>query len=85
LTSESLGAIVVIVRFTHRKGERMTRKDYEAIAKDIKTTLETLEEGEHSAKRVLLIFLSNFTEYMKEDNPRFDMTKFVKACGYEVI
>ncbi len=62
----------------------MTRKDYEAMAKEIKHTMEYLE-GEHSPSRVFLLFLGNFTEYMKEENPRFDDSKFLKACGFDVL
>ena len=67
---------------TSTEGQEMTRKDYEAMAQDIKHTIEHLE-GDYSPSRVFLLFLENFTEYMKEDNPKFDISKFFKACGLD--
>jgi uncharacterized protein YpuA (DUF1002 family) len=61
----------------------MTRKDYEAIASDIKHAHERwIDANEQElAKKVLRAFLDNFNEYLKDDNDRFNEDKFMKACG----
>ena len=62
----------------------MTRKDYVALAEDIKNTMNYFD-GVQEPKRVLQILVSNFMEYLKEDNANFNSVKFAEACGFEVI
>ena len=61
----------------------MTRKDYEAMAEDMRHSWERWsEESEQEiAKKVLRAFVDNFEEYLAEDNSRFDRSKFREACG----
>ncbi len=61
----------------------MTRKDYEALASDIRHahTWWMTEEEKQAAHRVMSVFVENVTEYFAEDNPRFDKARFVEACG----
>ena len=61
----------------------MTRKDYEALAEEIRNAWEfwSAESDRLLARRVMAGFVENFAEYMAEDNPRFDEDKFREACG----
>ena len=62
----------------------MTRKDYEALAEDIRNAHEfwASDEDRALARRVMANFVENFQEYLAEDNPRFDSAKFREACGF---
>ena len=51
----------------------MTRKDYIKIAKILKTT--ELEGHKRASLAV------SFASVCKEDNARFDVERFLKACG----
>lgn len=51
----------------------MTRKDYELIAGAIKAAEQRSDNGEA---------LKNLMLRLKANNPRFDMQRFLKACGY---
>jgi len=51
----------------------MTRKDYIKIAKILKTTDLA---GPNRASLAV-----SFASVCKEDNPRFDIERFLKACG----
>ena len=51
----------------------MTRKDYIKIAKILKTT--DLEAHKRASLAV------SFASVCKEDNPRFDIERFLNACG----
>ena len=51
----------------------MTRKDYIKIAKILKTT--DLEAHKRASLAV------SFASVCKEDNPRFDIERFLTACG----
>jgi hypothetical protein len=61
----------------------MTRKDYEALAEDVRNAHEHWndEQDRTLARRVMLGFVENFQEYLAEENPRFDSAKFREACG----
>ena len=61
----------------------MTRKDYVAMAEDIRHAHERWTDiaEQETAKQVLRAFLTNFKEYLKEDNANFNETKFLEACG----
>ena len=54
----------------------MTRKDYELIAAAIRR-VGTQPEHYESADYIICELIDAF----KADNPRFDMARFVKACG----
>ena len=51
----------------------MTRKDYVKIAKILKGT--ELEPHKRASLAV------SFASVCREDNPRFDVDRFLKACG----
>ena len=51
----------------------MTRKDYIKIAKILQTT--ELEAHKRASLAV------SFAAICREDNPRFDVDRFLKACG----
>ena len=51
----------------------MTRKDYIKIAKILKTT--ELEDRRRNS------VAASFASMCMEDNPRFDIERFLKACG----
>jgi hypothetical protein len=55
----------------------VTRKDYELIAKAIKDTRENYYAENPAIAHVIGVLASR----LKEDNSRFDVYKFVEACG----
>lgn len=59
----------------------MSRKDYEIIAKAIKTDI-TDNYGDSIAIEVLERFAVNIAVKLKKENSRFDGEIFRKACGY---
>lgn len=56
----------------------MTRKDYIATA-DILDTLVATVEGD--ALTAVLDAVDEFALMFANDNPRFDRTRFINACG----
>jgi hypothetical protein len=56
------------------KGQEMTRKDYELVAKVIATSWHASGES----KREIAV---NLAEAFETDNPRFDSERFLRACG----
>ncbi len=59
----------------------MTKKDYELIAFCIHIKrMEHLGISLEQAKCVI----EDFSDRLAEENPRFDRTKFLQACGIEV-
>jgi len=65
----------------------MTRKDYVMIAKVINPLVEGLEEltkvkpEAYTHISVVRELVNNLSTKLQEENPRFDRTKFWKACG----
>lgn len=60
----------------------MTRKDYELIAKALKTQIEISrtyneEDGEFAVTNIAFDLVTD----LAKDNPRFDRDRFLKACG----
>jgi len=66
----------------------MTRKDYQAIASAISSvatwanTYYTVDTCRHIAPQVLLTLVEQLSDYLEDDNPRFNAEKFSKACGF---
>ena len=58
----------------------MTKKDYELIASSLKTTLENAQGIEDITYREIVNGLSYA---LGTENPLFDRTKFLEACGIE--
>ena len=65
----------------------MTKKDYEAIAREVKDALaqwpdgtSVLDVGARVATRTLTYRLC---DVFAADNPRFDRARFLRACGIE--
>lgn len=60
----------------------MTRKDFELIAKAIRTEMDVWEDG--SKGKIALIYLAqNMANQLQGTNPRFDRERFLTACGLE--
>ena len=60
----------------------MSRREFKAIAKEVKTTLESnLTIEAYSAVAQLTDKIANV---MKEHNANFDKAKFFDACGMEM-
>lgn len=55
----------------------MTRKHFEAIARDIKASADT---ADYSAREYAAVLFANVAE---QDNPRFDRKRFMLACGLD--
>lgn len=65
----------------------MTRKDYVAIAEAIAASklgeYADLEEAQYYSGREdgVTVVARNIADVMQSDNPRFDRSRFLKACG----
>jgi len=56
----------------------MTKKDYEKIA----DTLARLASYEGTDKVTLEVVVIELGQIMQADNPRFNFSRFYKACGF---
>lgn len=60
----------------------MTRKDYEMIAKALKTQIEISRTySEQDGEFAVVNIAFDLIEDLAKDNPRFDKDRFLKACG----
>ena len=61
----------------------MTRKDYEVVAREIRSMcwIEGLEETEGMPVVLVEHIISALSKVFLQDNPRFDEARFRKACG----
>lgn len=62
----------------------MTRKDYVAIAEAIKRTREALPTNADLEHNAVCRTARNIALVMLNDNPRFDVSRFLKACGVQL-
>ena len=64
----------------------MFRKDYRAIAKEIRFILDHRLSSDPIIngiqRKTMLITVRAFTAVLAMDNPRFDYQKFYDACGF---
>jgi len=58
----------------------MTKKDYVAIAKNIKVQLD--DEPRPNQRDGMIMIIEVLTDFMRSDNPNFNQEKFLKACGF---
>lgn len=56
----------------------MTRKDYVAVASILSNYAEVMDADEYYE------MVMDFGKYMKLDNTRFDLSRFMIACGIDV-
>lgn len=62
----------------------MTRKDYVAIAAAIHRTGMAVNIGsKKSAEYAIKLAATDIAATMANDNPRFDVSRFLKACGVQ--
>jgi len=54
----------------------MSRKDYKAIAECINVSQDAMQPRYLSRD----ILINTLIDYLKQDNPRFNITKFREAC-----
>jgi len=64
----------------------MTRKDYEMIAQAVKASRSDFVMGDdymdwHS-NNLFDAFVRNLAKQLKNDNPRFDKSRFINACEF---
>lgn len=57
----------------------MSRKDYIAIAESIRYSVASGEADKSAAKAMA----KRIADYMAQDNPRFNRSAFMFACGVE--
>lgn len=63
----------------------MTRKDYQLIARALKQASENWEGFDEENPQVVITAISAYlARELAQDNPRFDRTRFLEACGLEV-
>lgn len=60
----------------------MTRKDFELIAKVISDLNEDFNNGGEDTVS-LEVVAEQFARVLRLENPRFDMYRFLIACGYK--
>lgn len=66
----------------------MTKKDYIAIAREFRTTLNgiAVESGSHEAKEKateeVIVLADNLARIFKADNHAFNYDRFTEACGF---
>lgn len=58
----------------------MTRRDYEALARIICAMREDYDAP--ALEAVWLSMASKIVAHFAHDNPRFDRSRFLKACGF---
>lgn len=58
----------------------MTRKDYKAIADILNDQQADFNEGD-DGNLLLKIVAHRLSSYMAQDNPNFNRSKFLEACG----
>jgi hypothetical protein len=58
----------------------ITRKHFEAIARDVKTLMGA---DLRWTNEPFLDFIDSLCYNFRQDNPNFDRDKFIKACGFE--
>lgn len=56
----------------------MTKKDYVLIAKNVKYAKEDKFEDK------LGVFVASLAVDLQDDNPKFDTTRFLEACGFKI-
>ena len=66
--------------FNNWKGNTMTKKDYEAIAKMFHPY--TAKADGIRLLGSTTVFAAHLIEYMEKDNPNFDRLRFMKAAGF---
>jgi hypothetical protein len=62
----------------------MTKKDYELIASVIKGNFKAFEELEIHPSHWQTLLVSELGNKLMDDNPKFDLAKFRRACGIDV-
>ena len=61
----------------------LTRKDYEAIAQVISGNRCEIVDSEQDPQGFALHGVAGeLADYMASDNPNFDRSRFLKACGF---
>ena len=60
----------------------MTRKDYELIAKAIKTQVELSRTFDEKGEELAVLNIArDLADALTRENPRFDRDRFMVACG----
>lgn len=59
----------------------MTRKDYIAIAEAIAVNNDPTDSKREQDK--VKVIAGSIADVMKRDNPRFDRSRFLRACGFD--
>ena len=62
----------------------MSRKDYELIAASIFEEVKVYQNGDDSNPNIVVIrgVAYSIAERLQRENERFDLEKFIKACGF---
>lgn len=62
----------------------MTRKDYVKTASNIKARFEQSKEAQVlGSKQYFIGLATDMADMFASDNPRFDRTRFMDACGFD--
>lgn len=59
----------------------MTRKDYVLIALSVRSVVDWPDVNLYKASYALNSVVNELCSHLQNDNPRFDKSKFRKACG----
>ena len=63
----------------------MTRKDYVAIAASIQATRKYFTPDSIEEQAAVDLVAKRIANTMEIDNPRFDRSRFLKACGISAV
>ncbi len=61
--------------------DKMTKKDYIKIAATLKENHPTVDNS-MQALSIWNVIVLNFADMLAKDNPHFDRSRFLVACGY---
>jgi len=69
------------MRQANERDKKMTRKDYELIARAFKIANGSIKVAEYDAKTALDLTSAILADSLEKTNPRFNRDRFLVACG----
>jgi hypothetical protein len=60
----------------------LSKRHFEELAKDIRTLTNSDMRFQEQRNEAFSLFIDGLCYYFRQENPRFDRDKFIKACGF---